>query len=90
MFYLYETYDTLDGQRVMIVEEGQVGTQYHWVRGNDGICRYARQSDAGRVTASNFNMSDPRNLVVPDEYAVRTTPENPFEGCVVFSVEPKE
>ena len=89
MFQLYETYETQEGNKVFIVEEGQVGTQYHWVRGDDNICRYARKSDAGRVTASNFDMSDPRNLVVPDEYAVVPSPKDPFEGCTMFEIKPK-
>lgn len=89
MFMLYETYETQEGNKVMIVEESQVGSQYHCVKGDDNIWRYARQSDAGRVTASNFDMSDPRNLVVPDEYAVVKSPEDPFEGCTMFEVVPK-
>lgn len=86
MFQLFETYETQEGNKVMIIAESQVGSQYHTVKGDDGVWRYARKSDAGRVTASNFDMSDPRNLVVPDEYAVAPQPEDPFEGCTMFSI----
>jgi hypothetical protein len=71
MFNLYETYETLDGKKVFIVAESNVGTAYHTVQGDDGLWRYARKSDAGRVTGSVFDMSEPRNLKVPDEYAVQ-------------------
>jgi hypothetical protein len=88
MFLLYESYQTQEGKTVMIVDESQVGTQYHCVKGNDGPWRYARQSDAGRCTASAFDMSCPQNLVVPDEYAVIKSPEDPLEKCTFFEVKP--
>jgi len=71
MFYLYETYETLDDNKIFIVAETDVGTAYHTVQGDDGLWRYARKSDAGRVTGSCFDMTEPRNLKVPDEYAVQ-------------------
>jgi hypothetical protein len=37
---------------------------YASCRGSDGIWRYIQpRRDAGRVTGSNFDMSDPRNIV---------------------------
>lgn len=29
MFLLHETYETQEGKKVFIIEEGNVGTQYH-------------------------------------------------------------
>lgn len=72
MFEVGKTYLTQEGKEVTIIAESQVGTDYHCVKGNDGLTpeggwRYARHEDAGRVTASAFDMSEPRNLVVGSE-----------------------
>lgn len=61
------SYKTQNGNTVRIDEARDIGGPYHTVMGSDGIWRYARQSDAGRVTGSNFDMSHPLNLVVPNE-----------------------
>jgi hypothetical protein len=65
MFAVGEVYKSKEGHDILITEESMVGTPYHCVMGIDGIWRYARPSDAGRVTGSAFDMSDPRNLVRP-------------------------
>lgn len=66
MFEVGESYKTQEGRTVKIVEEQHVGTAYHCVCGDDGVWRYARKSDAGRVTASAIDMSCPRNLIPPE------------------------
>ena len=62
-FKLGEIYTTQEGKSVKIIEESTMPS-YEWVRGDDNICRYNRPNDRGRVTASNFDMSCPQNLVV--------------------------
>lgn len=60
-----KTYKTKDGRDVTIT--GISPTRgYECVQGDDGIWRYNRGDDRGRVTGSAFNMSDPRNLI-PEE-----------------------
>jgi hypothetical protein len=71
MFKVGNTYKTQEGKDVKIIAESYVGTAYHCVQGDDGLTpeggwRYARKSDAGRVTGSAFDMSDPRNLIPPE------------------------
>lgn len=61
------TYLTKNGRSVLIVEAKDIGGPYHVVLGNDGVWRYARVCDAGRVAGSNFDMSHPYNLVVPQK-----------------------
>jgi hypothetical protein len=60
------SYQTKTGKWVQIVKARDIGGPYHVVMGKDGIWRYARPGDAGRVTGSNFDMSHPANLVVPN------------------------
>jgi hypothetical protein len=65
MFMVGEVYKSKEGFDILITDEANVGTPYHCAMGIDGIWRYARQHDAGRVTGSAFDMSNPRNLVPP-------------------------
>jgi len=65
VFEVGKTYKTQEGKDVKIMQAKFINSDYHCVEGDDGVWRYARPSDAGRVTASAFDMSDPRNLVVP-------------------------
>jgi hypothetical protein len=68
-FVVGETYLTQDGKEVTILDQSTVPS-YEAVKGSDlnvdgnNIWRYNRPNDRGRVTGSNFDMSDPRNLVV--------------------------
>lgn len=60
MFEVGKTYKTQSGNDVKIViKNGDT------VSGSDGIWRYDRPKDAGRVTGSAFDMSHPLNLVPP-------------------------
>jgi len=61
-FLLCSSYRTKAGQWVRIVDESTL-KGYECVKGDDGIWRYNRESDRGRVTGSAFDMSDPRNLL---------------------------
>jgi len=61
-FLLMSSYRTKAGEWVRIVDE-QTLKGYECVKGDDGIWRYNRASDRGRVTASAFDMSDPNNLI---------------------------
>ena len=65
VFEIGKAYKTQDGNDVEIQSELHYGSPYYCVQGDDGIWRYARESDCGRVTGSNFDMSDDKNLVVP-------------------------
>lgn len=56
------TYTTREGNAVVIEKEYPL-LGYEQVRGRDGICRYNRESDRGRVTGSAFDGSDKLNLV---------------------------
>lgn len=62
--YTGKTYMTAEGKKVTFTQEAHIGTQYHCGLGDDGIWRYLRESDFGRVTASAFDMSDRRNIIV--------------------------
>ncbi len=62
-FLVGEKYQTQDGESVTVVSEMYAHTAYWCIEGSDGIWRYNRESDRGRVTASNFDMSCPQNLV---------------------------
>lgn len=62
MFNLGASYLTNDGAVVKIMEVKDEGGPYHAVKGDDELWRYGRNQDTGRVTASRFNMSDPKNL----------------------------
>lgn len=70
MFELGKKYKTQAGKIVTIIETNRDGSHpsYHCVKGDDGAWRYSRDSDMGRCTASNFDMSDPKNLVVPKAF----------------------
>jgi hypothetical protein len=70
MFQLGKKYKTQEGKTVKIIETNRKETHpdYHAVKGDDGAWRYSRDSDMGRCTASNFDMSDPKNLVVPQAF----------------------
>lgn len=57
------SYRTKSGKWVRIVDE-KTDKGYECVKGDDGIWRYNRASDLGRVTSSNFDMSDPNNLIL--------------------------
>ena len=63
MFEVGEKYKTKGGTDVEIVAEGMVGGFCRIVLGSDGMWRYDREGDRGRVTGSALDMSDPDNLV---------------------------
>jgi len=67
-FIMGQTYLTQAGEKVTIVDESNVDTDYYCVKGDDNKWRYARKSDCGRVTASAFDMSCPHNLIVPEDF----------------------
>ncbi len=61
-FELGKTYSTLAGNLVMIREiRTDIKHAYDCVIGDDGICRYNRDHDRGRTTASGFTC--PTNLI---------------------------
>lgn len=62
-FVVGQAYRTKSGDTVTITRELQPGTPYGCVEGSDGLWRYNREWDRGRVTASAFDMSCPMNLV---------------------------
>lgn len=62
-FIIGQSYQTKAGTTITITEEANRNNSYWCCRGSDGIWRYNRESDRGRVTASPFDMSDPRNLI---------------------------
>lgn len=64
--YIGKTFWTKSGRKTTIVDESLEYVYHATVQGDDGIWRYVRESDWGRCTASNFDMSDPRNLL-PEE-----------------------
>jgi len=61
-FEVGKRYLTQGGETIEILAETHL-EGYECVKGSDDIWRYNRPSDLGRVTASAFDMSDPRNLV---------------------------
>lgn len=63
MFLVGMTYKTKYGRLVKIVKSKYAGSLYACVQGDDGIWRYDRDGDVGRVTGSNHNMSHPNNLM---------------------------
>lgn len=63
MFEVGCTYKTKSGKVVLIVKAEDIDGPHHAVQGDDGIWRYARRGDAGRVTGSAFDMSNPLNLI---------------------------
>lgn len=67
MFHVGKIYLSKRGKAVKIMSVKHFGTSYHCVKGSDNKWRYARPSDAGRVTASAFDMSCLDNLIVGSE-----------------------
>ncbi|MBC8737034.1 hypothetical protein F6X40_09455 [Paraburkholderia sp. UCT31] len=59
-FEVGQTYPTLNGKLVTIVEESTT-RGYECAKGDDDKWRYNREQDRGRCTACNFN--NPDNLV---------------------------
>lgn len=66
MFVVGEVYKTVEGQDVRIIAESRDYKNYYGcVKGDDGIWRYDRRNDRGRVTGrTNYC---PMNLVPPRE-----------------------
>lgn len=64
MFEKGKIYKSRASEDILIVDESDAGGAYHTVKGHDGVWRYARESDAGRVTGSD-GMNDRRNLIPP-------------------------
>lgn len=62
-FQVGKEYPTQGGALVTVTEEMRRGTDHACVCGSDGIWRYNRPDDRGRVTGSAFDMSDPLNLI---------------------------
>ena len=62
-FTLGKTYKTQGGDAVLIIAVSDKHVNYATVQGDDGLWRYNRPDDRGRVTASAFDMSEPLNLV---------------------------
>ncbi len=60
--YVGRTFKMNSGGTVKIIEEINEGTNYHAGLGGDGMWRYLRKSDFGRVTASNMDMSCELNI----------------------------
>ena len=65
-FQVGKTYITKNHRLVKIIEENNEYLTHATVKGYDGIWRYNRPQDRGRCTGTNFDMSDPRNLI-PEE-----------------------
>ncbi len=59
-FVIGQAYKTKAGESVKIIEEIKTPGHEH-VKGDDGICRYQREVDRGRVTGTND--ADQRDLV---------------------------
>lgn len=61
--YLGQTYRTQDGKAVTMRTLHNAGTEYETMLGTDGLQRYSRRiDDSGRVTGTNHDYSDPRNI----------------------------
>lgn len=78
-FEVGQVVKTQGGDTVTVLEVKHEHREYACVRCSDvsenapdGVWRYNRESDRGRVTGSAFDMSDPRNLVVELDV---------YEGC---------
>lgn len=62
-FELGKAYRMQNGELITITKVNRDSPSHACVEGSDEIWRYDRPDDAGRCTASAFDMSDPRNLV---------------------------
>lgn len=60
------SYKTVDGSTVTIININNESKAHVCVQGNDGIWRYNRKTDQGRVTGSSFDEPHPKNLLIPE------------------------